>query len=133
MNLTTKHKPGIALNMACMTDIVFLLLIFFMLSASLAQPRALPIHLPTSNTQATITPTLRITMTADRSIYIDGQPIARHQLKEALHLALKKKQGTSLLLEADQSIPLSDAVDLATIAKALHTTMAIAIQHEQKK
>ncbi|MFO0508228.1 MAG: ExbD/TolR family protein, partial [bacterium] len=48
MNLQTRNKVDSAFNMASMTDLIFLLLIFFMLTSSFVTPSGLPVNLPTS-------------------------------------------------------------------------------------
>lgn len=71
MALKKRNKVNAAFSMASMTDIVFLLLIFFMLSSTLVAPNALKLLLPQSNNQTAAKPVTTISITKDLQYYIN--------------------------------------------------------------
>lgn len=103
--------------MSSMTDIVFLLLIFFMLTSTLVTTNALRVDLPSNDTKITKrVENVAITITSDLKYYVDKKPVAEGQLETALLAAMAKNPEASVVLHADRSIPLDNAVKVMTIA-----------------
>jgi len=125
MKLKNSHQISTQFNMSSMTDIVFLLLIFFMLTASFVTPAGLPIDLPTSNTSVTATPQVSVTITASLDYYINNQPIVFSQLKDMLQKELPAQDGI-VLLQVDKSVPIEYMIKVVDIASSLHAQVSVA-------
>lgn len=108
-----------------MTDIVFLLLLFFMLTLSSITPQALPIDLPGSDHTDTITPQVRVLITAQLDYYVDDQKIAQAQLANLLKTKFSTPQR-SILVQMDRVVPVAHMVYVTDIAASLKATIAIA-------
>ena len=113
-----------------MTDIVFLLLIFFMLTFASIAPQALHIDLPLSNNAETLAPQVNVIITADLEYYIDHQRTTREQLKESLQQILNTTTQRFVLLQVDQSVPVAHMIYVTDIAASLHAKVAVATRSD---
>ena len=127
MKLNTKHKIDTQFSMSSMTDIVFLLLIFFMLTVSSATPQALPIDidLPLSSNADILSPQVNVMITADLAYYVDHQKTTREQLEGVLQQKLSTTQRL-VLLQVDKSVPVAHMIYVTDIAASLHAKVAVA-------
>jgi biopolymer transport protein ExbD len=130
MRLRTKNRLSTEFSMASMTDMVFLLLIFFMLGASFVAPTSLPIDLPASHTAHTTTPQVYISITSKLDYYIGNQQVDLGDLKGLLQEKLPPQDGT-VLLHIDQSVPVKYVVQVIDIANSLHAEVSIATRPDQ--
>lgn len=110
-----------------MTDIVFLLLIFFMLTVSSVTPQALPIDLPTSTNADILLPQVNVTITAALDYYVDQQKTTQEQLEGLLQQKLTTDQRF-VLLQIDKSVPVAHMVYVTDIAASLQAKVAVATQ-----
>ncbi|MCU0317939.1 MAG: biopolymer transporter ExbD [Amoebophilaceae bacterium] len=126
MKLNTKHQIDPQFSMSSMTDIVFLLLIFFMLTVTSVTPQALLIDLPMSSNATDISPPqVNVMITADLTYYVDHQRITREQLAGLLQQKLVADQR-SVLLQVDESVPVAHMIYVTDIAASLHAKVAVA-------
>ena len=88
MNINSKYKVDATFSMSSMTDIVFLLLIFFMLTSSFITPSGLPVNLPTSKSSAIVMQKVSVTISKELNYYVDDQPISKNQLEGILRNSL---------------------------------------------
>ena len=84
MSLRSKNKVSANFSMSSMTDIVFLLLIFFMLTSTLVSPNALKLLLPNSNARTLEKQTLSVSITPEIDYYIGDKQIAIEKLEQGL-------------------------------------------------
>jgi biopolymer transport protein ExbD len=126
MKLNTKHQIDPQFSMSSMTDIVFLLLIFFMLTVTSVAPQALLIDLPMSSNATDISsPQVNVMITADLTYYVDYQRTTREQLAGLLQHKLVADQR-SVLLQVDESVPVAHMIYVTDIAASLHAKVAVA-------
>lgn len=112
-----------------MTDIVFLLLIFFMLTIASVTPQALLIDLPQSNNADILLPQVDVMITADLIYYVDQQQTTREQLEGLLQQKLNTAQRV-VLLHIDKSVPVAHMIYVTDIAASLHAKVAVATQSD---
>ena len=123
MALKTRNKVNVAFSMASMTDIVFLLLIFFMITSTLISPNALKLMLPKSNNQTQAQkPITTISITADIQYYIETTPMAgieelQATLVQRLGIVGNPEDAPTISLHADKSVPIEYVVNVMNIAK----------------
>ena len=111
--------------MSSMTDIVFLLLIFFMLTSSFITPSGLPVNLPTSKSSAIVMQKVSVTITKELGYYVDDQLISKDQLEGILRSSFNGEEG-SVVLHCDKTVPVEDLVYVASIATMLEAKVSIA-------
>ena len=125
MNLKGRNKITPEFSMSSMTDIVFLLLIFFMLTSSFITPSGLPVNLPTSKSSAIVMQKVSVTISKELNYYVDDQPISKNQLEGILRNSLNGEKG-AVLLHCDKTVPVEDLVYVASIATMLEAKVSIA-------
>lgn len=125
MNLKSKHKVDAAFSMSSMTDVIFLLLIFFMLTASFVTPSGLPVNLPTSKASNIVIQKVSVTITSDLEYYVDDKKVSKSQLEGVLRDAFGSKEGV-VVLHCDKSVPVEYLVEVASIATSLEAKVSIA-------
>lgn len=116
MAITSKHKVGINFSSAGMSDIVFLLLLFFMLTSTLVQPTALKLLLPRGSTQSNARPMTTVSITKDLNYFIEDQPINLENLEAALQAKIGAEPETYISLHADRTVPIENVVSVMNIA-----------------
>lgn len=121
MAISSRNKISVQFSMSGMTDIVFLLLIFFMLTSTLITPNALKLLLPQSNNQTKSQQHIVVFITKELQyhISIDGkeQQIAFSSLETRLHEKLQYRVEPTISLHADKSVPIEHVVKVMNIAR----------------
>ncbi len=125
MNLQTRNKVDSAFNMASMTDLIFLLLIFFMLTSSFVTPSGLPVNLPTSKASTIEVQKVSITVTKDLQYFINEKKVTKNSLETELKKELSGTNGV-VILHIDESVPTKELVFVAGIATSLEAKVSIA-------
>lgn len=125
MNLQTRNKVDTAFSMASMTDLIFLLLIFFMLTSSFITPSGLPVNLPASKAAAIEMQKVSVTVTADLRYFVNEKNIGRDGIEKELAPLLGGQEGV-VVLHIDESVPTSELVHVAGIATSLKAKVTIA-------
>lgn len=125
MGLQTKNKVDSSFSMSSMTDVIFLLLIFFMLTSSFITPSGLPINLPSSETSDIVMQEVTITVTKDLQYSVNDRIVNREQIKSELMAALKGKKG-QVVLHIDKEVPVEYLVEIGGIAAGLEANVTIA-------
>ena len=116
MALSGKNKVSINFSTAGMSDIVFLLLLFFMLTSTLVHPTALKLLLPKGTTQTSARPMTTVSITKDLQYYIEEQPIALENLEAALQAKVGANPEIYVAVHADRSVPIEYVVNVMNIA-----------------
>ena len=116
MRLKTKNKVSPNFNMSSMTDIVFLLLIFFMLTSTLVSPNALKLLLPNSKSKTLEKQTLSVSITEEIEYYIENRQVNIENLERELITLLSDKIEPGIVLHADKTVDIEHAVKVMDIA-----------------
>ena len=95
MNLRGRNKVNPNFNMSSMTDIVFLLLIFFMLTSTLVSPNALKLLLPNSKSKTLEKQTISISINKDIHFYINENRVEESNLEKEIIEIVQAEEGTS--------------------------------------
>ncbi|WP_339737944.1 biopolymer transporter ExbD [uncultured Sunxiuqinia sp.] len=134
MALKRRNKVDASFSMSSMTDIVFLLLIFFMVTSTLIAPNALKLLLPQSNNQTAAKPMTTVSITADLKYFVNTggevERVAFHEIEPALQLAIGDNPEAYVSLHADKSVPIEQVVKVMNIAKRNKYKMILATAPE---
>lgn len=117
MAISSRNKVSVQFSMSGMTDIVFLLLIFFMLTSTLIAPNAIKLLLPQSSNQTQASPHVTVSITENIDFYLGTERIAFEQLEPRLEQELKFRVEPTLSLHADKTVPVEYVVNVMNIAK----------------
>ncbi len=110
MAIETRNKIDTSFSMASMSDLVFLLLIFFMLTSTLVAPNAIKLLLPSSHSKTMAKQSLSVYINKEGHFFIGEQPVAPAQLTDLLYNKIRNNSGATIVLRADKTVPLQDVV-----------------------
>jgi biopolymer transport protein ExbD len=130
MALTQRNKISINFSSVGMTDVVFNLLIFFMLTSTLVHPSAIKLLLPKGSTQTSAKPQTSVSITSDLNYYIEKQPVSFEQIESVLKQKLGSNPDTYISLHADKSVPFENVVKILDIAQRNNYKLIIATSHK---
>jgi biopolymer transport protein ExbD len=136
MALKRRNKVNAAFSMSSMTDIVFLLLIFFMVTSTLVAPNALKLLLPQSNNQTSAKPITTISITKDLQYWINDDGALKRVAFNEIEPFLQDRLGVGnddvfISLSAEKSIPLEEVVKIMNIARRNRYKLILATAPER--
>lgn len=118
MALKRGSKISSNFSMSSMTDIIFLLLIFFMLTSTLVHPNALKLVLPQSKNQTSAKPQTSVSITANLRYYIETRRVSTlDELEVELEAKLGSQPDMYIALHVDESVPMREVVKVMNLAK----------------
>ena len=112
MGLRSRNKVSANFNMSSMTDIVFLLLIFFMLTSTLVSPNALKLLLPSSKAKTLEKQTISISITKDIDFYINENKITAASIEQELKLLINNETEPAIILHTDKTVAIEHVVKI---------------------
>jgi len=129
MKLKRKTRVTTEFSLASMTDLIFLLLIFFLLTSNFVTPSGMPVTLPKSNTSALEKMNISVTITADLKYYINNTQTTLESLESQLKQEMGKDNNL-VVLNVDETVPVKYFVKVAAIANKLGAKVSIATKPE---
>ena len=126
MALSQRNKISINFSSVGMTDVVFNLLIFFMLTSTLVHPSAIKLLLPKGSSQTSAKPLTTVSITSDLNYYIEKQPVAFDQIESILRQKLGSNPDIYISLHADKTVPFENVVKVLDIAQRNNYKLIIA-------
>ena len=117
--------------MSSMTDIIFLLLIFFMLTSNFVTPTGLPVSLPKSSVSNIVMEKISVTITEDLTYALNGNPVAFEELQPQLAALLQGTEEGVVVLHVDKTVPVENLVKVASIAAGLNAKVTLATEPEK--
>ena len=117
MNLRGRNRVSAEFNMSSMTDIVFLLLIFFMIaSTTIVSNNALDLVLPKSSGKSDEVKNVSVSVNSKLEYFIDKDKFAENILEEKLKSMLVNQAEPTILLHVEEGVPIERAVSVMDIA-----------------
>ncbi|MFP3860330.1 MAG: ExbD/TolR family protein [Bacteroidales bacterium] len=118
MNLKPRSKISTTFSMSGMTDIIFLLLIFFMVTSTLINPNALKLLLPQSSSQTSASPVASVSITRDLNYYIGDTQVKFSEIETVLKERFEQQniEEPTISLNADKRVPVEEIVKVMNIA-----------------
>ncbi|MDI9356917.1 MAG: biopolymer transporter ExbD [Chitinophagaceae bacterium] len=130
MNLVPKNKIDVSFSMSSMTDIIFLLLIFFMLTSNFITPSGLPVNLPSSKSSTIVLQKVSVTITKNIEYYVNDKLVRSNNIESELKKVLDGSTEGVVVLHIDESVPSQYLVKVAGIASSLKAKVSIATKPE---
>ncbi|MCQ2230987.1 MAG: biopolymer transporter ExbD [Paludibacteraceae bacterium] len=136
MALKRRSKAEAGFNMSSMTDIVFLLLIFFMLTSTVVHPNAIKLMLPQSKQQTSAKPITRVTIDKELNYYVASgnekeRPVTFDEIEPFLQHQVLEEPEMYVALYADETIPYGEVVKVLNIANANKFKLVIATRPQK--
>jgi len=115
-------------SMSSMTDIVFLLLIFFMLTSPVITPEALDLILPKAKGKTTSTQNVAVSITKDLEFYINEDRVTSQSIESELNAKLNGIEEPTIILRAAEGVPIEKAVQIMDIANRNKYKIVLAVK-----
>lgn len=138
MALKRRTKISPTFSMSSMTDIIFLLLIFFMITSTMVAPNAIKVLLPQSKKQSTVKAASHVVIDKDLNIYVAvgsgrEQPVTLENLPGIINQAKTDSTDMFVSLYADESVPYRNIVEILNLANENHFKMVLATRPPEAK
>lgn len=128
MNLRGRNKVSPEFNMSSMTDIVFLLLIFFMLTSTMVTTNALDLVLPKAKGKTDSNKSISISIDKDLKFYLDKTQIEESSVEAQLLAAIGADKEKPVILRAEEGVPIEKAVYVMDIANRNQLKIVLAVR-----
>ena len=119
--------------MASLTDIIFLLLIFFMLTSTLVSPNALKLLLPSSSSQTIAKQNIKISINKDLEYFIDTKKVSFEELPDLIRAKMVNEEDPTIVLNAEKSVPWDNIVQIMNLSKELNVKIIAATSPPKKQ
>lgn len=110
MAIQMRNKRDTNFSMASMSDLVFLLLIFFMLTSTLVAPNAIKLLLPSSSSKTMSKQSVTVYVNSARNIYVEERRVDPSNLENVLFSQIRNEDAASVVLRSDKTVPVQDIV-----------------------
>ncbi|MFH0894035.1 MAG: biopolymer transporter ExbD [Bacteroidota bacterium] len=127
MNLQRPRKYKAEVSTASMNDIMFFLMLFFLIMSTLLNPNVINLSLPKSkqNTKL-LAKEVRVSITKDLKYYVGNTPVEFKNLESTLSVELSKSKDATVILNVDNALSVQDLVDVLQIGNKLKVKMVLA-------
>ncbi len=135
MALKRRNKVEPEFSLAAMIDVIFLLLMFFMLTSKFVTPNALNLQLPSSSSTSMASPALAVSVDTKGNFYLDRDKIGKDRLLNSLKSRIaasgKSLTETTITVNAERGVPIEDVVFILDIANKLKVKTILATDPEK--
>lgn len=128
MNLRGRNKVDPTFNMSSMTDIVFLLLIFFMLTSTLVTVSAIDVLLPKAGGKTENSKSVAISITNNSLFYIDKTQVEESNLESEILRSIGTDKQKTIVIRGDKDVPYKNVMKVIDIANKNKLKMILAVK-----
>ena len=126
MKIKSRNKVSPEFSMSSMTDIVFLLLVSFMITAN--SPNALDLLLPKAKGKSTNTQNVSVSIDKNLNFFVDKKQINAENLESELKTALNGVENPTIILRVEESVPIENAVTVMDVANQNQYKVILAVR-----
>ena len=120
MAIKSRNKRKIDFNSSSMSDLVFLLLIFFMLTSTLVAPNAIKLLLPSSNSKTISKQTITVYVDENNRYYVGENPVNESDLQEKIGIALGGETEGTVVIRSDKTVAVQYIVNIIDAVNELN-------------
>jgi len=132
MNIRGRNKVTAEFNMSSMTDIIFLLLIFFIIAlTTMTSTNALDLVLPTSDGKSDQIETVAVSIDENNQIFINQDQRGQDQIEPLLIELLQNQEPKNIVLNVAKGVPIEEAVFIMDIAYRNNFNVVLAVEPKQ--
>ncbi len=127
MNFGKRQREKGEVFVASLNDIMFFLLLFFLIASSLVSSNGINLNLPSSNAQVVPDKTISISITQDLQYFIDKNPVSLEMIPSSIEAVVNVSETPpTIIIRADKNIPLEQVVKVMSIVKDMNLKMVLA-------
>jgi biopolymer transport protein ExbD len=128
MNLRNRHREEAEVHTGPLNDILFILLLFFLIVSSLANPNVIKLTQPKSKSDTKAKQTVVVSIDANKQFYVGTARVTIDELKAKLQPFLAKEgDQPSVVINADKNVPVDDVVQVMRVARELGARTVLAV------
>jgi len=127
MNLRSKEKFRVEVSSSSMSDIMFFLMLFFLIASTMVNPSVIKLTLPKAQHNQTVRKTeISVSITKDLKYYVNNKEVDLPGLEKELTVEIQKVKEATIVIRVDNSIPVQDLVNVMQIGNKLKIKMILA-------
>lgn len=132
MNLKKKQRPHVEVHTSALNDIMFFLLLFFLLASAVVNPNVVKLFLPRSSSgQASPQKTINVSITKELEYYVEKEKVPFEALEQKIAPYKQANPELTIILFADNSIAIQNIVSLTDIANKLKVKLVLATESKK--
>ncbi|MXV51368.1 biopolymer transporter ExbD [Pedobacter sp. HMF7647] len=132
MNLRKRKKANVEVHTSALNDIMFFLLLFFLLASAVVNPNVVKLFLPRSSSgQSVPKKTINVSITKDLEYYVEKEKVPFDQLEQKIQVYQQTSPDLTIILFADRSIAIENVVNLTDIANKLKVKLVLATENKK--
>jgi biopolymer transport protein ExbD len=129
MNLRRRKRPGAEVHTSAMNDIMFFLLLFFLIASTITNPNVVKLLLPRSDSgQSVSKKTITVSISKDLEYVVDKQTVPVEQLMPTLQSFQGSAQELTIVLYVDRTVAIENVVNVMDIANKLKIKLVLATE-----
>jgi biopolymer transport protein ExbD len=129
MNLRRRKRPGAEVHTSAMNDIMFFLLLFFLIASTITNPNVVKLLLPRSDSgQSVSKKTITVSISKDLEYVVDKQSVPVEQLMPTLQSFQGSAQELTIVLYVDRTVAIENVVNVMDIANKLKIKLVLATE-----
>ena len=131
MNIRNRRgKPTAEVHTAALNDIMFFLMLFFLLASAVANPQVVKLLLPKSSAgeQSVAKKTVTVSITADLAFHVDKQTVPYEALEQTLQAQMNPGEEVTIMLYADSTVPIQNVISVMDVANRLKIKLVLATE-----
>lgn len=122
MAIKSRNKVDVTFNSSSMSDLVFLLLIFFMLTSTLVAPNAIKLLLPSSSSKTMAKQTVTVYINEEYHYFIEETPAEEGNIKDLINARLGDDHEGTIVLRSDKTVPVQYIVNVIDAVNEINNT-----------
>ena len=127
MKFSRRARQEVEVNLTPLIDVVFLLLIFFMLASTLVTTSAIDIILPKASGKTENKKSISVNITEDLTFYIDNKRVTENMLENELINTLSNEEKPTIVLRSEKTVPVQYVVTVMDIANRNKFKVVLAV------
>ena len=120
MAIKSRNKVDVVFNSSSMSDLVFLLLIFFMLTSTLVAPNAIKLMLPSSNSKTMAKQTVTVYINEQYNYFVEETAVNEEQLADMINTQLGTDAEGTVVVRSDKSVPVQYVVNVIDAVNSIN-------------
>ncbi len=133
MNLRRRNKLTSELSTSSLNDIMFFLLLFFLITSTLVSPNVMKLLLPNANSGKVMSKqNITVSVSSDLEYYVDNKPVPFENLEATIVANIANKEEPTVILKVDKSVQIQNLVDLLDIGNRNKIKMVLATEANKK-
>jgi biopolymer transport protein ExbD len=133
MNLRRRQKETAEVSTESLNDIMFFLLLFFLIVSTLVNPNVIKLFLPSAKqSQQMAKQQITLSVTENLQYYVNKTPVGFDQLEDKLKGEMKKLDQPTIVLRLDKSLTIQNLADVMAIGEKLKVKMVLASENKSK-